>query len=309
MVNVFNPRTQKREDITKTQVHIFGSYRENRYLAPEYVAELETITDKNKREAWLGGSWDIVSGGMFDGEWEALTHCVAPFQIPMSWRIDRSFDYGSSAPFSVGWWAESDGSDYIDAFGNHRSSVRGDLFRIAEWYGTTGKTNQGLRMLANDIAAGIIEREMRMGISQRVKPGPADNSIWDVLNGNSIAADMMKPVKVNGVQYRGAQWLRSDKSPGSRKAGWNKIRKYLQGAKNPIVKNSAGADVKLPRDRPGLFAFNTCTYFLDLFPSLPRDEDDPDDVDTDSEDHIGDEVRYRVLSSGSGAKGGRTTGT
>lgn len=309
VVNVFNPRTQKREDITKTQVHIFGSYRENRYLAPEYVAELETITDKNKREAWLGGSWDIVSGGMFDSEWEAATHIVAPFQIPLSWRIDRSFDYGSSAPFSVGWWAESDGSDYIDAYGNHRSSVRGDLFRIAEWYGTTGKTNQGLRMLANDIAAGIIEREIRMGIHQRVKPGPADNSIWDVLNGNSIAADMMKPVKVNGAQYRGVQWLRSDKSPGSRKAGWNKIRRYLRGSKNPVIKNAEGVEVKLPRDTPGIFVFNTCTYFLDLFPVLPRDESDPDDVDTDSEDHIGDEVRYRVLSSGSGAKGGRTTGT
>ncbi|QMV29684.1 terminase large subunit [Vibrio phage vB_VnaS-AQKL99] len=32
--NVFNPRTGKREDITKTQVRIFSSYKENRFLSP-----------------------------------------------------------------------------------------------------------------------------------------------------------------------------------------------------------------------------------------------------------------------------------
>ena len=32
-------------------------------------------------------------------------------------------------------------------------------------------------------------------------------------------------------------------------------------------------------------------------------------TNTDSEDHIGDEARYKLLSIGIGAKGGRTTGT
>ena len=52
---VFNPRTQQREVIVKTQVRIFGSYRENRYLSPEYVAELESIKEENRRRAWLWG--------------------------------------------------------------------------------------------------------------------------------------------------------------------------------------------------------------------------------------------------------------
>lgn len=307
VVNVFNPRTQQREDVVKTQVHLFGSYRENKYLSPEYVAELETITDPNKRRAWLGGDWDVVAGGMFDDVWDSSQHIIKPFRIPPSWRIDRSFDWGSSAPFSVGWWAESDGSDVQMPDGTWRSTVRGDIFRIGEWYGYTGKSNQGLRMLANDVAAGIIDREIRMGLYGRVKPGPADNSIWDVENGNSIAADMARQVTVNGKKYPGVQWLRSDKSAGSRKAGWEKIRKYLKNGKKTYI-TIGDKKMPIPREYPGMFIFNNCNMFIDLFPILPRDEVDQDDVDTDAEDHIGDEVRYKLLSIGVGAKGGRTKG-
>lgn len=308
-INVFNPRTQKREDVVKTQVHLFGSYRENVYLSPEYIAELEGMSDKNKRKAWLGGSWDIVAGGMFDDVWDSDYHKVRPFAIPHNWRIDRSFDWGSSKPFSVGWWAESDGSDVQLADGSWRSTVRGDLFRIHEWYGTTGKPNQGLRMLANDIAAGIVEREIKLGIHGRVRPGPADNSIWDIENGNSIAADMARSVRVGGKGYKGVSWNRSDKSPGSRKLGWERVRTYLSNALPSYITGRDGKPVRVPRERPGLYVFDTCTHFLDLFPTLPRDEDDLDDVDTDAEDHIGDETRYRVLSAVTGARSGRTKGT
>ena len=309
VVNVFNPRTQQREDIVKTQVHIFGSYRENIYLSPEYIAELEMITDKNKKVAWLEGSWDIMAGGMFDDVWDSFYHSVVPFDIPSHWRIDRSFDWGSSKPFSVGWWAESDGSDVKLRDGTWRSTVRGDVFRIAEWYGWSGKANQGLKMLAKDIAAGIIKREIAMGLYKKVHAGPADNSIWDTENGNSIAADMLRQVTLeDGSKHPGVEWVRSDKSAGSRKAGWEKIRLYMSNALPQYIVRD-GQRLRVPREHPGLFVFNTCTQFLDLVPSLPRDEEDLDDVDTDSEDHIGDEVRYEILSKKVGARMGKTKGT
>lgn len=309
-INVFNPRTQRREDVVKYQVHLFGSYKENKYLSPEYVAELESIRDPNKRKAWLGGNWDVVSGGMFDDVWDEKVHIIRPFTIPHNWRIDRSFDYGSSKPFSVGWWAESDGSDVQLADGTWMSTVRGDLFRIAEWYGWTGKNNQGLRMLANEIAAGIIEREITMGIHGRVKPGPADNAIWTVDNGNSIAADMRKQVRIAGKLYNGVEWIRSDKGSGSRVAGWERIRRFLDAAKHKVVPDPKDPTktIRVPREHPGLFAFTTCRCYKELFPNLPRDEDNPDDVDSDAEDHIGDEVRYKILSTEMGARGGRTSG-
>ncbi len=307
VVNVFNPRTQQREDVVKTQTHLFGSYRENTYLSPHYVAELEGISDPNKRRAWLFGDWDIVAGGMFDDVWDKNVHVIDPFDIPSNWRIDRSYDHGESRPFSVGWWAESDGSDVKLSDGKWMSTVKGDLFRIDEWYGWTGKANQGLRLLSTVIAEGIVEREVQNGIHNRVVPGPADNSIWDVENGNSIAADMAKPVKLDRKRYKGVQWLRSDKAKGSRKAGWKQIRNYLKDAL-PVTREEDGKILSLPREKPGMFIFNNCTMFIELFPVAPRDENDPDDIDTESEDHICDEVRYKALSTDIGARGGRTRG-
>lgn len=300
-INVFDPKIQERRDVVKTSTHLFGSYKENKYLDAKYIATLESITDKNKKEAWLKGNWDIVAGGMFDDCWDKQVHAVKRFIIPSGWRIDRSFDWGSSKPFSVGWWAESDGSDVILSNGTTVSTIKGDLFRINEWYGWSGKTNEGLRMLASEIAAGIVEREIGMGIIGKVRPGPADGSIFDMQNGNSIAVDMAKQVRVRGSIYPGVKWLKADKSAGSRKGGWEKMRSFM---KSSIPKPG------LPRETPGLFIFeDECPMFMELVPVLPRDEDDQDDVDTESEDHIGDETRYRILASAYHVRSGTTVGS
>lgn len=300
-VNVYNPQTRQREDIITTQVRIFGSYRENKYLSPKYVAELESIRDKNKRKAWLGGSWDVVSGSIFDDVWSENYNVISPFRIPESWRIDRAFDWGSSKPFSVGWWAESDGTEYVDHEGKTQQTVRGDLFRIGEWYGCEeGRNNVGLKLTSGQIAQGIVERQIRMGINNRVHPGPADNAIFDVVEDTSIAIKMQEAVIVDGQYYNGVSWDTSDKSPGSRINGWEVMRELMSGA----VPNELGR-----REFPGLFVFRNCKNFIKLVPSLPRDELKPDDVDTDAEDHIGDEARYRCAKSGVGGKAGRTKGT
>ena len=317
VTNVFNPRTGQREDIVKTQVHLFSSFMENKYLNPEYVATLEAIEDPNKRKAWLGGSWDIVSGGMFDDVWDTNEHVISASieNIPSTWRIDRSFDWGSSKPFSVGWWAESDGSSLLLDNGQYMPTLKGDLFRIAEWYGCTKKPNEGLMLLDGEIALGIIEREINMGIYGRVNPGPADNAIWNLMNGNSTALEMQKPVKIGGRLYKGVEWARSNKSPGSRVQGWLQIRNMLKASGKQFKKegsqyslDESGKKIRIPRENPGLFFFSNCVDAINLLPTLPRDEKNPDDVDTDSEDHIGDEVRYRCLAVGTGATGGKTKG-
>lgn len=247
--------------------------------------------------AWLGGSWDIVAGGMFDDVWKAEYNVVSEFDVPFSWTVDRSFDWGSSAPFSVGWWAESDGSDLRLRDGRIKSTVKGDLYRIHEWYGWTGRPNQGLRMLAVDVASGIVERELRWGLRTgandtevvRVKAGPADNSIHDVENGVSIALDMSKPVRVGNNMHRGVSWARADKRPGSVKNGLEHMRKMMRNA-HPTKGR--------PREKPGLFVTDVCTQFLRTVPSLPRSEKDMDRVDDNAEDHVCDESRYRVRFSG-----------
>lgn len=304
VTNVYDPRIGKRRDVTKTRVRIFSSYKENRFLSAEYVAELEKITDPNKRAAWLEGDWDITSGGMFDDVWSSHFNVMNGFNPPDSWRMFRSFDWGSSKPFSVGWWVESDGSDYMDANGQWRTSVRGDTFRIAEWYGWTGKPNQGLRMLATQVSKGIIERELKWGILNRVKPGPADSSIWDDVNGVCIANDMARKVRVNGKQYKGVKWVRANKAAGTRKGGWELMRCAIANAQPEELRPG----VYMPREMPGLFVFRNCDQFMRTVPSLARDVKDPDDVDTDAEDHIADEARYVILATGNRFKTGQTTG-
>lgn len=287
------------------RVAIVGYVHENKYLLeadPEYIDRLiASARNESELKAWVYGSWDIIAGGMFDDVWNPRYNVVEPFEIPHTWRIDRSFDWGSSKPFSVGWWAESDGTDYMTKGGRRIPTVRGDLFRIGEWYGwRPGMPNEGLRMLAVDIAKGIVERELAMKIFDRVQPGPADSSIFTTENGVNIATDMAKPVIINGRQARGAQFIPADKSPGSRKMGWEMMRKMMKGAHH----SENG-----PRENPGLFVFNTChDGFLRTVPVLPRDDSKLDDVDTDAEDHVGDETRYRVRSVGTHVRGGNVIG-
>ena len=283
---------------------IHGYLDENKILLmadPEYKSRIRAAA-RNKAElaAWMDGSWDIVAGGMFDDVWNAKRHVVPAFDIPHSWRIDRSFDWGSSRPFSVGWWAESDGSDIRLRDGRVCSTVRGDLFRIGEWYGWTGQPNEGKRMLATDIAKGIVERELALGIHGRCKAGPADAAVFKTENGVCIANDLMTPVIVNG-EKRQIRFVSSNSAPGTRKIGWELMRRRFLAA-------APQEGHRGPREFPGLFVFDRCEQFRRTVPVLPRDDKDLDDVDSDTEDHIADESRYRCMFSQWRPKSGTVVG-
>lgn len=291
-VEVFNPQTQRDDTVVITQVRIFGSYRENIYLDPKYVAELVSIRDANKRKAWLEGDWDIVAGGAFDDVWSREVHVLPRFKIPLGWRTDRSFDWGSSHPFSVGWWAEANGEevqipllkaqgDLLEIGPKRRfCPPKGTLIRFAEWYGTEEiGTNRGLKMSATDVARGIVQREKEMlergWVSCLPDPGPADNQIFEVRERDTDSiSKKMADERVT--------WTMSDKGQGSRKNGLQLARDRLEAS----VKGEC----------PGLYVTENCGAFIATVPVLPRDEDDPDDVDTEAEDHPWDDTRYRVLS-------------
>lgn len=274
------------------RVRIHGHWSENKILLandPDYVKNLASDRNENRRKAWLLGDWDIVAGGFFDDLWDRGKHVVRPFQIPRSWRVDRSFDWGSSKPFSVGWWAESDGTavEIINPQTGRlelRHFPRGTLFRIHEWYGWTGHPNEGNKMLAVDVAKGVLQRDRELqGIGVRtVNDGPADPSIYAVENGQSIALDM---------ETAGVRWTRGDNTPGSRKNGWERMRKYM------------AASLERRPEEPGLYVFDSCTQFIRTVPVLPRHKLKTDDIDTNAEDHVADETRYRILAAPVGVWG------
>lgn len=245
---------------------------------PDYADRLEGLGNDALVRAMRDGDWNIVAGGALDDVWSDRV-IVPRFPVPAGWYVDRSFDWGSAHPFSVGWWAEADGTEAELPDGTKWCPPRGSIVLVGEWYGAKAP-NEGLKMSPRDVARGIIEREAAMRsaghIVGKIRPGPADNQIRAVNQpGTPTIADEM--------EREGVRWEASDKAPGSRKIGLELMRSRLREAGRPVPEN------------PGLYIMEHCRQAISHWPVLPRDPKDPDDVDTSAEDHDYDMARYRVL--------------
>jgi hypothetical protein len=53
---------------------------------------------------------------------------------------------------------------------------------------------------------------------------------------------------------------------------------------------------ELPKTEPMIYFLDCCTETIRTLPLLEHDENKTEDVDTDGEDHAGDETRYAVMS-------------
>ncbi len=280
---VFDPQSQQEIEVVKTQVSIFGSYRENIYLDAEYIAELDRLTDSdiNLKRAWLFGDWNVTAGGAIDDLWNDTVHILPRFIIPKEWYVSRSMDWGSSHPFSVGWFAEANGETVELDDGRTFTPQPGSLIQLHEWYGTKEiGTNLGIKLSATDIGKGIKTMETDLIKSKWIEqipwPGPADNQIRDVreIDVETIEAKMAK---------EGIRWLESDKGPGSRRNGLQLLRDRLEAS--------------VRGEGPGIYFMRHCKASIETLPALPRDPIKIDDVDTTAEDHPYDMVRYTVLKS------------
>ncbi len=211
-----------------------------------------------------------MAGGAVDDVWDPSVHVIPPFRIPRNWYVARALDWGSSRPFSVGWWATADGTEVPTAQGM-RSFYPGTKIRVAELYGWNGEADTGCKMIPAEVARKIVEVERFLPYP--VHPGPADASIFD--SDVSIADDMARV---------GVRWFPADKRPGSREAGLLRLRGMLK------------ASLQRPMEEPGMFSFDTCRHFIRTIPILPRDERRLDDVDSKAEDHAYDETRYEIMT-------------
>lgn len=275
---VFNPKTKKQEIIIRRQVSIFGSYRENPNLTPEYIAGLHS-KDTNRNKAWLDGDWDIVAGGAFEDVWNKALHVIPRFKVPRGWYVDRALDWGSSHPFSIGWFTEATGEEITLEDGRVICPAPGTIIQIAEYYGTEEiGTNKGVKWGAKKVADKINEIEnylIKEGwIRNKPYAGPADNQISEV---REVTTDTIEKMMADN----GVTWERSDKAAGSRKNGLQLMRDRLEAVED--------------NEDAGLLFCNNCVASISTIPVLPRDELKIDDVDTSAEDHCYDMVRYRVL--------------
>lgn len=146
---------------------------------PDYLEQLRALPAK-LRAAWLEGKWDVFEGQFFPEftddpahyEDRRFTHVIEPFEIPRSWRIYRSYDFGYAKPFSCGWWA-------VDH--------DGVIYRILELYGCTDTPDEGVRWTPEEQFRRIRELEdQHPWLRGRDIQGVADPAIWDTSRGESI---------------------------------------------------------------------------------------------------------------------------
>jgi len=254
---------------TRSRVYIPAKVRDNAILMqsdPNYVANLYMVGSAELVRAWLDGDWDAVEGAFF-GEW-STRHVVEPRKLPAEWMRFRACDWGSYRPFSVGWYAVSDGS--MDEF------PRGALIKYNEWYGINHKhggayePNIGVKMPAEEVADGIKERDDGANISY----GVLDPACFSSDGGPSIAERMLS---------RGLVWRRADNRRVAGQGalgGWDQLRSRLKGDEG----------------RPMIYFFSTCIHTIRTIPALQHDKNRPEDLDTEAEDHAADETRYGCMS-------------
>lgn len=78
-----------------TRIFIPSLVQDNVFLMendPAYLTRLENLPEKEKK-ALLYGDWDIFEGQYFP-EFNRKYHVIEPFEIPKTWRIYRTRDYG-----------------------------------------------------------------------------------------------------------------------------------------------------------------------------------------------------------------------
>lgn len=283
-IDIAPPQTivaMPKEDGGMLRQYIPAKLTDNPTLAendPDYADRLSGLGSPELVRAMLDGDWNIVAGGALDDVW--TPRAVVPrFKVPHSWRVDRSFDWGSTHPFAVAWFAESDGTEATLEDGSKWCPPRGSLVMCHEWYGASG-ANTGVKMAPRDVGKGVIERESSL-ISGKwianVKPGPADNQI-------SAVSQPGTPTIADEMASAGVRWQASDKAPGTRKIGLELLRSRLR---------EAGKDHP---ENPAIYFMDHCRSAIAQLPVLPRDTRNPDDVDTSAEDHMYDAIRYRVLA-------------
>lgn len=232
---------------------------------PNYRNRIMAATGGNEalRKAWLEGDWDVIAGAFFD-KWSREKHIIKPFTIPKTWTRFRSFDWGSARPFSVGWWAVSDG----DLLPDGRLYPRGAMIRYQEWYGCKpNEPNVGIKLDAEAVAQGIVERSG----DERYEYSVADPACSKRDGGPSIKERMFNEGKYPSVLFTNAD--------NSRVAGWDQMRARLDGD-----------------DAPMIYTFDTCLDSIRTVPMMQHDVLKLEDINTDMEDHAADEWRYACMS-------------
>ena len=215
-----------------------------------------------ERNALLYGDWNTFSGQVFT-EW---VNDPAHYEDRKGTHVIRPF----LVPKEWAVWCGLDwGYSRPFSVGWYAVDHERRMYRIREYYGCTGTPNQGIKLEPSEVARKIKEIEADdPNLKDRRINRVGDPAIWGSDGTESIGALMER----ERVYFEKGDHARID--------GKMQIHHRL-------AFNEGGV--------PMLYVFNTCKHFIRTVPNLVYDESNVEDIDTDGEDHIYDELRYVAM--------------
>lgn len=207
-------------------------------------------------QAWREGDFDIMAGAFFP-EWNDKIHVCSEFQIPKDWKRICFMDYGHGAQTALYWAAIApDGKMYV-----YRELYRSGLnfSALADEFAAMTPPTESIDYLVCDPSIWSVKGENQFGLS-----------------GQQIFAQRYKEVTKKEILMVRAN--------NDRQNGWSAIREYL----SPFVENG--------KTLAKLQVFPACENLIRTFPDMIHDENNPEDMDSDEEDHALDSLRYGIMS-------------
>jgi len=257
-------------------IFIPATMADNKYLDSDYASSFGGLPPELAK-AYREGNWDVVVGQALH-TLSREKHGLRPFVPPAHWTRFMVIDWGTAAPFSIGWYVVSEGGTLKGKQGfADRYMPAGAIIRYAELYGWNGKENEGCRWSGQRTAQKILELERErheVKIDYRV----GDTEMWAMRGG---------PAVIDYFQNTGLTFRRSIKD---RKRNYQEIMCRLAGNEKYYADGTVEQD-------PMFFCTLNCRHFWRTVPILTLDETDPEKgPNTKEEDHVYDEVAYACRS-------------
>jgi hypothetical protein len=249
---------------------------------PGYIDRLRLVGSPQLVKAWIEGDWTSVEGAFFEC-WSEAKHVLQPVTLPKEWGRYRAGDWGSASPFCFLWFAVVQ-----DEFKHDGHTLpRGARVCYREWYGTKDPATgglKGLKLTAEVVGDGIVAREKD---DPKLMMGVLDPSAFAWDGGPSVAEGInAKLMHAKLMAFRPADNKRVSSIQGKDRrgpmAGWDQVRQRLVGQDDG--------------KRPMLYFFSSCVACCRTIPVLQHDPLKHEDLDTDSEDHAVDAVRYACMA-------------
>lgn len=250
----------------KSRIFVPSSVFDNPALLqadPDYLTRLASMPTA-ERNALLYGDWDSFTGQVFT-EWRNdPTH----YADRLNTHVIEPFEI----PPEWSIWASLDwGYSRPFSVGWYAVDRERRLYRIRELYGCNGTPNRGVMWEPVRVAQEIRRIESEdPNLKGRKILRVGDPAIWGS----------------DGTESIGSLFERQ--------------RIYWQKGNHARIDGKMQIHHRLAFDSRGvpmLYVFSTCKHFIRTVPALVYDETDVEDIDTDGEDHIYDELRYVAMEN------------